>query len=371
MKSKLQTRIVTATVALAFAALTLFAWLKPADAYSDAERRGLAQMPKLSMQTILAKNSFMQQFESYATDQFPLREPFRALNAGFSRYVLWQKLVNDIAIADAHAFNPEYPLNGSSVNWALSRMDSIYERSLQNSNIYFAIVPDKGYYLAEKNGYPVLDYDALISQMREHTASYSTYVDLTETLSADSYYRTDTHWKQELLLPAMQTLLTAMDAPLPAEPYETNLVRTDFDGVYLGQSALALTPDTLQVLTNPTLEQLQVTCLDSGEPVSMPLYDMDKAFGKDGYELFLGGSLALVKIENPSAPQERELVIFRDSFGSAIAPLLAQAYSSVTVIDTRYISPAFLDQFVSFDGADVLFLYSTLVLNNSEGQLLP
>ena len=28
------------------------------------------------------------------------------------------------------------------------------------------------------------------------------YVDLTDTLSADCYYKTDTHWRQDKLLPA-------------------------------------------------------------------------------------------------------------------------------------------------------------------------
>jgi hypothetical protein len=48
-----------------------------------------------------------------------------------------------------------------------------------------------------------------------------------------------------------------------------------------------------------------------------------------------------------------------------MVPLLVQGYKTVTVIDIRYISGAMLDRFVDFHGQDVLFLYSTLVLNNS------
>jgi hypothetical protein len=35
------------------------------------------------------------------------------------------------------------------------------------------------------------------------------------------------------------------------------------------------------------------------------------------------------------------------------------------VLDTRYVSPAMLGQFVDFAEQDVLFLYSTLILNSS------
>ena len=66
----------------------------------------------------------------------------------------------------------------------------------------------------------------------------------------------------------------------------------------------------------------------------------------------------------PDLNLEKDLIIFRDSFGSSIAPLLVQGYDTVTLIDVRYISSAMLSRFVEFTDQDVLFLYSTLVLNN-------
>ncbi|MBQ8010603.1 MAG: hypothetical protein IJ265_03530, partial [Oscillospiraceae bacterium] len=94
-------------------------------------------------------------------------------------------------------------------------------------------------------------------------------------------------------------------------------------------------------------------------------YDMEKAAGRDPYELFLCGADALVTIENPEAASDRELIVFRDSFGSSLVPLLAEGYSKITVIDIRYVQPAMLGNLVEFKGQDVLFLYSTLILNNS------
>lgn len=129
--------------------------------------------------------------------------------------------------------------------------------------------------------------------------------------------------------------------------------------------------EELNYLSSDTLSALKVYCMDTGEAREMPLYDLEKAVGRDGYEMYLSGSLALITIENPLAEGDRELVVFRDSFGSSLAPLLCGGYARVTLVDIRYISSAFLDRFIDFDGADVLFLYSGAVLNNSEGQLLP
>ena len=96
------------------------------------------------------------------------------------------------------------------------------------------------------------------------------------------------------------------------------------------------------------------------------VYNMDKLTGRDLYEVFLSGSRSLLTIENPHAEEDRELIIFRDSFGSSIAPLLVQNYAKVTLVDIRYIQIDVLDRFLTFDGQDVLMLYSVPVLNNSQ-----
>ena len=70
-------------------------------------------------------------------------------------------------------------------------------------------------------------------------------------------------------------------------------------------------------------------------------------------------------IENPAATTNRELIVFRDSFGSSLVPLLVEGYAKVTLIDIRYVTSAYLGNFVDFHGQDVLFLYSTLLLNDS------
>ena len=61
----------------------------------------------------------------------------------------------------------------------------------------------------------------------------------------------------------------------------------------------------------------------------------------------------------------KELIIFRDSFGSSITPLILTGYSKVTLVDTRYMSPKLINQYIKFANQDILFMYSTLIINNS------
>lgn len=367
---KKQSLFVTSVMAAAMFGLSVFAWMKAPDLFSDSERRELEQMPKFSLESVM-DGTFMTDFESYTLDQFPLRDTFRRLKAHFAFDVLGQKDNNDIYVADGHASKMEYPLNEPMLDHAAGRFSYIYETYLQNAeNVYFAIVPDKNYFLAEKEGYLSLDYEELIRKMREKT-EYMTYLDLTGLVELDDYYTTDTHWKQENILDVAGFLLEAMGSDANADgqeigsDYQLNTLDHPFYGVYYGQSALSLEPDAIQYLTSDWLSQCIVTCYDTGKPVELPMYDMEKAGGKDPYEMFLSGTRAVLTVENPNAETDRELIVFRDSFGSSLVPLLMEGYKKITVLDIRYVNSAMLGQLVEFDDQEVLFLYSTMLLNNS------
>jgi hypothetical protein len=129
------------------------------------------------------------------------------------------------------------------------------------------------------------------------------------------------------------------------------------------EQALPMAPDTLRYLESDLLNRCQVYNYETDKYGAV--YDMTKLEGADLYEVFLSGPVSMLRIENPQATTDRELILFRDSFGSSLAPLLVQGYKTVTLVDLRYVSSAMLDRFMDFHGQDVLFLYSTLVLNNS------
>ncbi len=342
--------------------LAAFAWLKSPDASSDAERRQLAQFPDLTLDA-LASGSFMGDFADYAVDQFPLRDSFRTLNAYLTYYALNQKDNNGIYLHDGYAAKMEYPLSEASLNYAVDRFHELHQMYLQESKVHFAIVPDKSYYLAEEAGVLRLDYEAMFASMEEKLP-WASFIDLTDTLDIDDYYRTDTHWSQEALLPAAQKIAAAMGITVPTDLQEATVSRP-FYGVYYGQAALPMEPDTMKYLTGDVLEGCTVKIHDNGKEAAV--YDMTKLDSKDLYDIFLSGGAAVLEITNPAGIEGKELVVFRDSFGSAMVPLLLQDYSKVWVLDTRYVMPNMLGYFLDFEGKEVLFLYSTLVLNSSSG----
>ena len=355
-------KIAILALAAIWAGLSLCAWVLPARESSDAERRLLAQFPEISVEKIFS-GAFAKDFEEYTLDQFPGRETFRSIKALFHRYILGNRDNNGIYIADGSAAELEEKLDTGSVEHALKQFNLVYERYLKdtNCNIYTAVVPDKGYYLAEENGYPAMDYGALFSMMEEGMP-WAEYMDLTGLLTAQDYYRTDLHWKQENILPVAQYIGEKLGVSVGTWLTQTALERP-FYGVYCGQAALPMEPDTMYLLENDLTRICRV--YNYTEDRYAAIYDMDKLTSKDLYDVFLSGPQSLLRIENPYCATDRELVIFRDSFGSSLAPLLLQDYAAITLVDLRYIQPQVLERYLEFDRQDVLFLHSTLVLNKN------
>ena len=352
----------TLAVIAIWIALAAMAWFGPTKTESLAERRPLAQFPEISADSVI-KDGFMEKFEAYTLDQFPFRDDFRTIKSLFSYKVLGQLDNNGIYIANGYAAKLEYPLHSVSVNYALKKLNFVYTQYLQNTDckIYATVIPDKGYYLADANGYPAMDYGELRAKLKTGMP-WAEAVDITGSLEISDYYRTDTHWRQEKLTDTANVLCDAMGVSRPGELTQT-LVTQQFRGVYHGQAALPMGAEDLCVLESPWLNDCRVYNYETGKYGS--IYDREKLSGKDPYDVYLSGAQALLRIDNPNAETDRELVIFRDSFGSSLAPLLARDYKTVTLVDLRYISSQLLGQFLTFQNQDVLFAYSTLILNNS------
>ncbi len=357
-----QIAVVGVVLALLFG-LGIWMWVKAPDRYSDAERRLLAEAPTINADTVWSGKA-MQDVEPYLLDQFPMRDTFRSVKALASGYVLLQMDNNGIYQTEGHLAKLEYPETTGAWANAADYINGLVRQYANANNVYLCVVPDKNVYLAPQSGRLHLSYDALV-QALETACPACTPIHIWDALDASDYYVTDTHWKQTALVPVAQRIAAAMGVTLSDE-YQTETLASPFYGVLYGQTALPHKPDTLAYLNSAVLEDCVVTNYDTGVGVDGVVYDLNKATGKDPYELFLMGNSALITIENPSASTDRTLVVFRDSFGSSLIPLLVSGYSKITLVDTRYVASAYLTQFgVEFENAEVLFLYSTLVLNSS------
>lgn len=361
MKQSKSIAIVAVTLTMLFG-LAVWGLALPDGAVSRAERRKLQQRPELTADAVFS-GKYMQELETYCLDQFPARDFWRTVKAHLRFDLFRQKDSNGVYLVGDNVLKLEYPLKEEQVRFGANKINEVIDDYLQGMNVQYAIVPDKNYFAAGQNGYPHLDYGRLTELMQETVRA--DYVDLFPLLTLGDYYRTDAHWKQESLLPVAQALADSLGlgADMTPEGGFTAHTLSPFYGVYWGQSALAVEPDVLTYLTSAATDAASMTGIEfEGD---LPVYTTDRFEGMDGYDVFAGGAQAIVTIESPNAKTDKELILFRDSFASSLAPLFLEGYAKVTLIDLRYVAAKLLPQFVEFTDQDVLFLYSTSLLNSS------
>lgn len=352
---KIKNIVTTVLTAVFFLGISLWCILGKTPEYSESERRVLASFPEVTTENIMS-GKFAGEFEDYAVDRFPARDMWRSIKAYARTGLFSQKDNNDIFTVDNHISKLEYPINPEMADYAIELFTKVKEQYLEDNQIYFAVIPDKNRYLAEKNGYLSIDYDAFSQHMKEGM-DFAQYIEISDLLESDDYYYTDTHWRQDAIVDVAERIATVMGTDI-AQEYHVNKLETPFNGVYVGQSALVCEPDSITYLTSEITDRISVEGAKA-------VYDMEKANGRDSYEMFLSGNQPIVTMKDTENNSGKRLIMFRDSFGSSIAPLFTKGYSEIVLIDLRYVSSDMLGQFVDFENADVLFLYSTLLLNNS------
>lgn len=337
--------------------------LLPDAELSYDERRKLAQLPDFSLSEVL-DGDYMADLDTYLLDQFIGRDVFRTLKAEFDKVVLQKEDSNGYYIEAGSIFQIQTTTNLNYVKRAGDAFYSIAEAYFPEANIYYSVIPDKNYFVSD---IPSFDYEGMLEVMEESMMD-TQYIDLFEVLSIEDYYATDLHWKQESLLPVARALLEQMGITL-TQNYDNILASDSFLGGYGASSAYNVDQDSLIYLSGDMLDD--VTVYDYELQQYVDLYQLDKVDGMDGYDLYLGGAKPLLTITNENSTTDRTLLLFRDSFGSSIAPLLIEGFSEITIIDLRYVTFDYAMRLLGEkEYTDVMFLYHVMLLHNSNSMKL-
>jgi hypothetical protein len=358
MRNRIFTYIFIMVITLA----GLFAALLPDTDITYSERR-----PLYSFNDLKASEDFSSDFEKYALDQFVLRDFFRRIKA-FAEYRIFGKDDNN-GLYEYRDFIIEmmYPMDSKSIEGLADKINKIVELYASDNSVYYSLVPDKNYFTG-KDGYLSIDYIEMANILNENINENISYINIFNSLDLSDYYKTDHHYRIDGLSEVLFALGNAMDIDLSVNGGDYILKSYyPFYGAYYGQAAINIDPDTLFYLENDLLINCTVKVQESFDKYTeySGVYDYDKLTGIDSYDFFLYGTKPVVTIENPKAETAREIIIFKDSFANSLVPLLVETYSKITLVDLRLVNHTALGHFIDFSDADILFLYSTMVANNS------
>lgn len=330
---------------------------------SESERRYYEKFPKLSVQTIM-DGTYMEKLEKYLLDHFAGRDMFRIAKTELETTLFGKKDANHYVKEDDYLFELDLDWSKEQVTKTAKEFEKLRKQWFDEANVYFAVIPDKASFLP-KEKYPVGTNGFVAGQLKEQLKD-AEYIDLYSYLTIEDYYKTDLHWKQESITDAAKELLKGMGVASQEEivEYKRNLITSDFYGGYAGASGYRVKSDELIGLTSKVIDSAIVYDYETGKETS--IYAPEKVEGTDPYDYYLWGARALLSVKNPLCENGKKLLLFRDSFGSSIAPLLLEGYEEITMVDLRYVTAAYLPQLIDLTTYDdVLFLYSENILKNS------
>lgn len=310
----------------------------PKKAFSQQEKRYLAETPTLSWQT-LSNGDFSQSVDDYMADHIPGRDFFVGLNAYFD-LLTGRQAAKDILPAE----------DGRLVEAPVQQNDAAVKKNMDIINTFagsisvpvdLMIVPSAGW-AAESSITGLCDpyRDAeIIQTIYDMAGERIRPVDILSVFQEtghpeELYYKTDHHWNSLGAYTAYQAYMQTLGKDyLTQQDYQVETIPGFYGSTY-SRSALWLTPgESLELWHGST--QISVTHEES-QDAHDGIFFRERLDETDKYTVFLDGNHSLVRLENPENAGKGKLLVIRDSFCNSLGGFLADSYETVVLADLRY-----------------------------------
>lgn len=333
----------------------------PDKEYSESENRMLAQFPKFSLAN-LASGKYMTDMEDYVTDQFFFRDQWINLKV-LEDMTLGKRESNGVYIGK-QGYLMQIPENNIDMDSVENNLNGIREFAQRHKdvNTVMTLVPNAAYVLEQLTpaNAPVRDQSQDIALVEDSVGDVLNFIDLTDTMSSHRdepiYYKTDHHWTTLGARYAFETLYSSLGI-VPAQDYTVYPVSHTFSGTLSSRSGYDRSKDTIDIYVPQDAEtECVVNYVEEGEKTAS-MYVSSALDQKDQYEVFFGGNHSRIDITTP-VDENKNLLIFKDSYANCFIPFLQPYFRSIIVVDPRYYYDD-VDRLVTDNSiTDILFLYN-------------
>ena len=344
--------------------------------FSESENRVLASFPRLTVSSI-ADGSFMKDFETYLTDQFPFRDGVISAKTFVDR-VLGKNEENGVYVGkEGFLFDSQTPYEAGRVK-AISKAVRSFSDKYSNLETAFILAPNSTYvysdYLPKYLELPLQNKQ--INSVRKRINSDNILWPSTASMlkknadKAQLYYKTDHHWttrgayllfKELCVKWGLESSKKEID-----KKYDFFEVSTTFQGTLASTSGVHGSTDKIEICVPKNSEGTYVAYFESSGEKTASLFFADKLKTKNQYEVFLGGNYDKVIISTV-ASTNKSLLLIKDSYANCMIPMLTPYFSKIVVIDPRYLTDSLDSIIKENEFTHMLYLYNlnTLLEDNS------
>lgn len=361
------TSLVCLVICVAFAAFlalhTLLFLVVPDRAMSENENRTLQQKPKLTLSAI-ADGSYMKQYETYLTDQFPNRDGLISFHSFFAS-LLGHREQNGVYLGKrGFLFEAQTPLDEERLQ---KTTDAINALMVQEKHAQCAMIlaPNSTYVLKKYLPYGLKMDDqksqltAVKNALQGEKFSWVSVLKSYEKVEDPTtlYYHTDHHWTTRAALRAFLSLSSKWDLGAKEKNFSIEAVSKKFSGTLAASYGERKIKDVLEICVPKNSEGTYTVSYESQSKVTASVFDTEKLDQRNQYEVFLGGNYDKVVIQT-LAETEDTLLLFKDSFANCLIPMLTPYFTKIVVIDPRYFSDSLQDVIDDNEFTHILFVYN-------------
>ncbi|MBO4228800.1 MAG: hypothetical protein J5938_00405, partial [Clostridia bacterium] len=179
------------------------------------------------------------------------------------------------------------------------------------------------------------------------------------------YLKTDHHWNGRGAYYAYTVFAKSLGlSPASLDSLSYTVLNSKYHG-----SLYSFTQDPRVLQFSDVLE-----AFDPGVPCTMTItrtggstetYKSSIITAYGNYLAYIGGDNPYTIINVPSNPQDKSILVLKDSYGNAIIPYLTLHYGNIIIIDPRYCGFNIYQQFKDYGLDDILFLNNMQCVNTS------
>lgn len=331
--------------------------------YSENENRVLAQKPDINKESIL-NGSFMEEYETYVTDQFVSRDVWVMLQTR-GDILLQKKDINGVYLG-RDGYLLEQHIDREVSRDKVENKVALLKALTDKYDVDVMLVPTADNILTDKLPANADFYDqtGLLDQVREAVGSshmIDLYGVLKEHVDEEIYYRTDHHWTTLGAYYGYQEWRkhTGMMSPYLYSNGDMVSVTNEFLGTLHSRLNLPMEPESIQYFPQTTRRPVSITY--DYQTTTHTLYEEKYLETKNKYGYFLDDNHAIVEIDT-DFHNGRTLFVIKDSFANCLIPMLTTHYEKIVVMDLRYYKGPLFNLMDGYDdGAmDVLVLYDCM-----------
>ncbi len=246
---------------------------------------------------------------------------------------------------------------------------SYYKKIFPNSRVSACVIPTSAIRIdneAIKEKLP--DQAEIFTRLDELIGTkvnfVNVYAEMYNNRDEYIYFRSDHHWTQRGAYYAYKAFVESVG--LEAAEHDDFDIKTLTDSYsgsmyeYTKDERVKSFKDTVEAFLSK--KELTMTVTDrSGE---VTVYDKAIMETSKTYSAFLCGDNPYTVINVPENPQDRNILVLKDSYGNAFVPFLAENYGNIMVVDTRYTTMNVKEMFADYDLTDILFINNLEAANS-------